>query len=440
LTRTLAVIGTNHRHASVSFRERFSMPDSRLFPALQHLVQAAGIAEIVILSTCNRTEFIVWAEDLELASTSVFDYLSQQFGLQEKERAFFYSLVAADAVRHIFRVASGLDSMVVGEPEITGQVKAAWTKARQAGTSRNFLDAVFQKALSVAKRVRSETAIGQAAVSVPYAAVQLARQIFGDLTARTVLILGAGKMSELAVRYLVASGARAVRVTNRTYEHAVALATDLGGTAVPFEQRWAHLAEADIVISSTGCPHFVLGVEDLQRVQQMRRGRPIFLIDIAVPRDIHPDVRRLPGVFLYDMDDLEQVVARNRSERLAAAAQAETFIAREVERFMEKLRAVHVVPTIVAVRQRLDEIKAAELHRYRTENGPLAIEHEQAIEAFAEQLVERIANQLARELKVAAQQRRADVLAEAVRHLFRLPRSTALAAQPAGHAPLEGSR
>jgi glutamyl-tRNA reductase len=415
------------------------MTDSRLYPALQKLVQAEGIEEIVILSTCNRTEFILWAEDLERAAASVFDYLGRQFGLQEKEKELFYKLAAADAVRHVFRVASGLDSMVVGEPEITGQVKAAWFKARQAGTSRTFLDAIFHKALSVAKRVRSETAIGQAAVSVPYAAVQLARQIFGDLKARTVLILGAGKMSELAVRYLVASGARAIRVVNRTYEHAVALATDLGGTAVPFEQREAHLAEADIVISSTGCPHFVLGVEDLQRVQQARRGRPLFLIDIAVPRDIHPDVRRLPGVFLYDLDDLEQVVARNRSERLAAAAQAETFIAKEVERFMETLRAVHVVPTIAAVRRRLDEIKAAELRRYCTENGPLAAEHERAVEAFAEQLVERIAGQLARELKAAAQQRRADALAEAVRHLFRLPPSSSLAVPATRHASLEGN-
>jgi glutamyl-tRNA reductase len=291
---------------------------------------------------------------------------------------------------------------------------------------------VFQKALNVSKRVRSETAIGQAAVSVPYAAVQLARQIFGSLKGRKVMILGAGKMSELAVRYLLSHGATAVRVTNRTYEHAVALASQLGGEAVPFEERWSHLAEADIVISSTGCPHFILGVEDVERIRRSRHGRPIFLIDIAVPRNIHPEVRTLPGVFLYDIDDLEQVVARNLAERRSAAAQAEKIVAQEAERFARKLAAVRVVPTIVAVRRRLEEIKEDELRRYRIENSQLDAAQQQAIEEFAARLVESISGRLARELKQAAHERSPEMLAAALRQLFHLPPPARLDAQSAG--------
>lgn len=434
----LVVIGTNHRRANVEFRERFWVGESRLYTALQELRQAPGVQEAVILTTCNRTEFILWCENSAGGSSAVFSYLARNFGLLPDERDHFYQLAGHEALQHVFRVTAGLDSMVIGEPEITGQVKAAWMKAQQAGASGRFLDAVFQKALNVSKRVRSETAIGQAAVSVPYAAVQLARQIFGSLKGRKVMILGAGKMSELAVRYLISNGATAVRVTNRTYEHAVALASQLGGEAVPFEERWNHLAEADIIISSTGCPHFILGVEDVERIRRSRHGRPVFLIDIAVPRDIHPDVRTLPGVFLYDIDDLEQVVARNLAERQAAAAQAEKIVAQEAERFAHKLAAVRMVPTIVAVRQRLEEIKEDELRRYGTEHGPLNAAQQRAIEEFASRLVERISGQLARELKHAAQERSPEVLAAALRQLFHLPPPTRLDAQSAGKATWQG--
>ncbi len=427
----LVIVGTNHRRAGVELRERFWLGDSRLYPALQELSRAPGVEEAVILTTCNRTEFILWCESLAAGTAAVFGYLTRDFGLLPIERDHFYEFARHEALQHVFRVTAGLDSMVIGEPEITGQVKAAWAKAQHAGTTGRFLDSVFQKALNVAKRVRSETAIGQAAVSVPYAAVQLARQIFGSLKGRKVMILGAGKMSELAVRYLVSSGAAAVRVTNRTYEHAVALAGELGGEAVPFEQRWIHLAEADIVISSTGCPHFVLRAEDLERIHRSRHGRPIFLIDIAVPRDIHPEVREVPGVFLYDIDDLQQVVARNLAERKTAAVQAEKIVAHEAERFARKLEAERIVPTIVAVRRCLEEIKNDELQRYRAENVSLDSAQQQAIEHFAAQLVARISNQLARELKLAAQDRSPEVLTTALRQLFRLPAPRGLRTQTA---------
>ena len=249
---TLVVIGISHRTAPVELRERFWIGDSGLEEALRQLVRADGIDEVTILATYSRTEFILWSNDVSAAATSVLTFLTRQFGMRLCEWKNFYRLLGDQALVHVFRVAASLDSMVLGEPQITGQVKSAWARAQQAGTSGRFLDAVFQKALGVAKRVRNETAIGQAAVSVPYAAVELARQIFGPLDGCKVLILGAGKMGELSARYLAANGAGSIWVLNRTYENAVELAKKLGGTAVPFEDRWAHLADADIILSSTG--------------------------------------------------------------------------------------------------------------------------------------------------------------------------------------------
>lgn len=414
----LLVIGLNHRTAPVQTRERFWISESRRFDVLAELLRAPGVEEAIVLATCNRTEFILWAAEPAAAIASVRRLLEQNFGLTDSDWENFYRRTGEDALLHVFRVAASLDSMIVGEPEITGQFKTAWAKAQQAGATGRFLDTVMQKALSVAKRVRNETPIGSAAVSVPYAAVELARQIFGGLTGRKVLIFGTGKMGELSARYLLSNGATAVWVTNRTYEHAVSLAKELGGRAIPFEQRWDHLADADIVISSTGCPHMILGREDAQRIHQRRSGRPVFLIDIAVPRDIDPAVRSIPGVFLYDIDDLEQVVARNLQERRAAAVEAERVVAREAQGFRSKLAAERVVPTIVAVRARLDEMRRQELENFRAESGPLSPAEDQALETLTAQLVQRIAGQLARELKQIAGRAEQDQLTAALRRLF----------------------
>lgn len=417
---SLVVLGLNHRTAPVEVRERFWMGENRRYEALQQLVRAEGIEEAVVLSTCNRTEFILWASDPSRAVSSVRSLLERDYGLQPSAWESFYRRMGDDALVHVFRVAASLDSMVVGEPEITGQVKSAWAQAQQAGTTGRLLDAVFQKALSVAKRVRNETTIGSAAVSVPYAAVELARQIFGRLEGRKVLILGTGKMGELSARYLLANGATAVWVTSRTYDHALSLAEKLGGGAIPFEQRWQHLADADIVISSTGCPHAILTREDAERIHRQRAGRVVFLIDIAVPRDIDPAVREVPGVFLYDIDDLERVVARNLSERRVAAVEAEKIVAREAQDFRRKLNAERVVPTIVALRERLEEIRRQELEHYRSKFGPLSKVEEQALEALTSQLVQRIATQLARELKQIPEKPEQEQLTAAIRRLFGL--------------------
>lgn len=419
---TLLVIGTNHRTCQVEVRERFWVGDARLLDVLHELAAAPGVDEVVILSTCNRTEFILWAADPDLASAAVRGYLVREHQLSLEEWRSFYRHTGDAALAHIFRVTSSLDSMVVGEPQITGQVKTAWTRAQQAGVTGRFLDAAFQKALSVAKRVRNETSIGAAAVSIPYAAVELARRIFGNLAGRKVLLLGAGKMSELSARYMVNHGVSAVWVASRTLASAESIAKELGGEAVRFEDRWRHLAEADIVISSTGCPHAILTREDAQRIHAERHGRPVFFIDIAVPRDIDPGVREVPGCFLYDIDDLERVMEHNRSERQAAAATAEQLVIEEARRFAHKLRAERMVPTIVALRGRVEEIFQQELQSYRTKYGPLSEAEEKLLQNLTAHLTERLASQLARELKQAAEVPEREQITDAVRRIFGLHR------------------
>lgn len=414
------VIGLNYRTAPVEVREHFWLSESGRYDALLELVQAEGIEEVVVIATCNRTEFLLWASDPSLAANSVLRFLSRHYNLKLCEWKHFYRLLDDDAIEHIFRVAASLDSMVLGEPEIVGQVKAAWKMAQQVGSTGRFLDSVLQKALTVSKRVRNETAIGSSAVSVPYAAVALAKQIFGSLENRTVLLMGAGKMSELSARYLVNQGANSVRVLNRTFEHAAELAAKLGGIPVAFEDRWQHMVEADIIISSTSCPHTILSREEAEAIAAQRNGRPLCLIDIAVPRDIDPAVRDVSGVFLYDIDDLEGVVKHNAGEREAAAEEAQKIVATEVKGFRRKLMAERIVPTIVALRLRLDEICRQELDSCKQEFGPFPQQEEKALSAVTSRITQRIAGLLARQLKESPEQSEQEQMAQAVQRLFHL--------------------
>jgi glutamyl-tRNA reductase len=419
----LTVVGLNHRTAAVEVRERFWVSEIRGYEILSRLRRHPEVREGVVLATCNRTEFIVWASGAGSGVAAIREMLESEFGLTAGDWEAFYRYAGDEALRHVFRVACGLDSMVLGEPEITGQVKTAWARAQQAGATSRYLDAVFQKALNVSKRVRCETAIGSAAVSVPYAAVQLARQIFGPLEGRRVLVIGAGKMGEASARSMLAGGASELWVTSRTLAAAEEMARKLGGTPVEFAERWKYLAQADIVLSSTGCPHVILDRSDAERMRRERGGRPVFLIDIAVPRDVDPAVREIPGVFLYDIDDLERVVRRNLDERRAAAAAAERLIAAEQAAFRKTLEAQRVVPTIVAVRERLEEIRRQEMQRFLAEIGPLGDEERRALDALTARLVERIAGQVARELKRAPERPEQDRLAAALHQLFHLPRA-----------------
>jgi glutamyl-tRNA reductase len=414
------VVGLNYRTAPVEVRERFWISEDRRYQALVQLSRAEGVEEVIVLATCNRTEFLLWVNDVTLAANSVMRFLGSEYGLKLCEWKHFYRLLDEAALLHIFRVASSLDSMVVGEPQVISQVKQAWQQAQKVGATGRFLDAVMQKALSVSKRVRSETAIGNAAVSIPYAAVELTRQIFGTLENKKVLLLGAGKMSELSARGLLNHGASSICVINRTLENAAELAAKLGGVAIPFEERWQHMAEADIVISSTSCPHTILSREETEILVRGRNGRPLVIVDIALPRDIDSAVREVKGVFLYNLDDLENVVDHNAGEREAAAADAQKILEAEAQGFRRKLMAERVVPTIVALRQRLDEICRQELDSFRQENGPFSKDQDEMLNAVVSRMTKRIAGSLARELKELPEKVEQEQMTTAVQRLFHL--------------------
>jgi glutamyl-tRNA reductase len=417
---TLMVVGLNYRTAPVAVRERFWINENRRYEALVQLSRAEGIDEVIVLATCNRTEFLLWASDVTLAANSVMRLLGAEYGLMLCEWKHFYRLLDEAALLHIFRVASSLDSMVVGEPQVVSQVKQAWQQAQKIGTTGRFLDAVIQKALTVSKRVRTETAIGNAAVSIPYAAVELTRQIFGTLEHKKVLLLGAGKMSELSARGLLNQGASSVCVINRTLEHATELAAKLGGTAIPFEERWQHMSRADIIISSTSCPHTILSREEAENMTRGRKDTPLVIVDIAMPRDIDSEVREVKGVFLYDLDDLENVVDHNAHEREVAATEAQKILQSEAQGFRRRLMAERVVPTIVALRERLDEICRQELDSFRNECGPFSVDQDEMLNAIMSRMTQRIAGSLARELKELPEKMEQEQMATALQRLFHL--------------------
>src|SRR5208282_1336630 len=414
------VIGLNFRTAPVEVRERFWISEARRYEILLQLSRAEGIEEVIVLATCNRTEFLLWAEDVTLAANSVMRLLGTEFGLMLSEWNHVYRLLDEAALLHIFRVASSLDSMMVGEPQVVSQVKQAWQLAQKVGTTGRFLDAVMQKALTVSKRVRNETVIGQAAVSIPYAAVELAQRIFGALENRKVLLFGAGKMSELSARGLLNHGANSVCVINRTLEHATELAAKLGGVAVPFERRWQHMTEADIIISSTSCPHTILSREEAELLMRGRENKPLVIVDIALPRDIEASVRDVKGVFLYDLDDLQNVVEHNAGERETAAEAAQKILQHEALGFRRKLMAERVVPTIVALRLRLDEICRQELDAFRKENGPFSKDQDEMLDAVMSRITQRIAGSLARELKETPEKMEQEQMTTVLQRLFHL--------------------
>ena len=416
------VVGLNYRTAQMAVRERFWINEKGRCEALVQLSRAEGIEEVIVMATCNRTEFWLWATDVTLAANSVMRLLGAEYGLKLCEWKYFYRLLDEAALLHIFRVPSSLDSMVVGEPQVVVQVKEAWQQAQKMGATGRSLDAVVQKALAASERVRSETAIGKAAVSIPYAAVELARQILGTLEHKRVLLLGAGQMIELTGCELLKQGAGSIRVSviNRTLEHAAELAAKLGGVAIPFEERWQHMAEADIVISSTSCPHTILSRPEAELMVRGRQDRPLVIVDIAMPRDIDSEVRKVSGISLFDLDDLESVADHNADEREAAAVEALKILRAEAQGFRRKLMAERVVPTIVALRLRLDEICGKELDAFRQENGPFAKDQDEMLNAMMSRMTQRIAGSLARELKELPEKVQQEQMTTALQRLFHL--------------------
>jgi glutamyl-tRNA reductase len=398
----LVLTGVNYKTAPIELRERIAISREELPQTTRALAGEPGVTECLIVSTCNRVEMLVAtdAPDADLAG-----FLHRQFGLDPKLLLpHIYEHRDQEAVRHLFRVAASLDSMVVGEPQILGQVKDAFAVARSAGTVGGQLEHLLQCTFAAAKKVRSETEIGSNSVSIASVAVELARKIFGSLEGRTVFLVGAGKMSELAARHLVQQGAGAILVSNRTVERARRMAEEFKGRVIPFEQLYDSVSEADIVISSTGAPHPIFRPEHGKAFLQRRRNRPMFFIDIAVPRDVDPAMGKLEGIFVYDVDDLQQVAAAHMEERSRSAADAETLIAAEVERFHLRQRTVSAAPAIVALQQQAEEIRQAELKRIQARLGTLSPEQSNAVEALTRALMNKFLHPPMQALKQAARE------------------------------------
>jgi glutamyl-tRNA reductase len=387
----LFVAGLSHKNAPVALREQLAVEEDKLREVLLDLQAADVLREVVVLSTCNRVEIYGVAEAPGEARAAAFRHLCRHRGVElAAVEALLYTHVEADAVHHAFRVAASLDSMMVGEPQILGQVKDAFALAQACETVGPHLHPLFSQAFSVAKRVRTETEIARHAVSVSFAAVELAKKIFDGLSGRAVLLVGAGKMSELAAKHLVEQGAFPVYVTNRTWARAQDLARALAGTAVPWDELATALASVDIVVTSTGAAEPVVTRAMVARALQGRRGRSLFFIDIAVPRDVEPGVDALDGVYRYDIDDLKQVVDANLRERAREAQRAETLVEREVGKFLTRQGDVEVIPTIVSLRGRLEEIRLGEVRKTLARLPDASPETRAAIEALSSAIVNKI--------------------------------------------------
>ena len=396
----LVLLGINHNTAPIEVRERLAIPAERLADATRTLLHQPGVREGLILSTCNRVELLTLQDDAEAAppqdKTDLLRFLHEYFAVPPHDiQPHLYEFREREAVRHLFRVASSLDSMVVGEPQILGQVKEAYTVARDAGAVSTHLEALMQRTFTVAKKIRTETQIGSSSVSIASVAVDLARKIFGSLYGKTVLLVGAGKMSELAARHLIQQGASSILVTNRTQSRAEKIASDFSSLtvhteAIPFEALYEQADRADIVITSTGAPQKIFGRSHGQHFLHRRRNRPMFFIDIAVPRDVDPRMNEVEGCFVYDIDDLQQVATANLADRSREAAAAENIVSREVDKYQERLQSRDAVPAIKALQQQAEELRVAELARSQSKLADLSPQQREAVEALTRSLTAKL--------------------------------------------------
>ena len=439
---TIRVLGISHRSAPVELRERLAIAPDALADATRSLLGTPGVREGMIVSTCNRVELVTCHEQ---TAPDVLGFLRRYFALEgDTLRPHVYQYEDREAVRHLFRVASSLDSMVLGEPQILGQVKESYTVARSVGAVQSSLERLLQTTFTVAKRVRTETQIGTASVSIASVAVDLAKKIFGSLDGKTVLLVGAGKMSELAARHLIQQGAASILIANRTFERAVHMAQTFRGRAVRFEDLHAVADQADILITSTGAPQPIFRREHAQQFLHRRRSRPMFFIDIAVPRDVAPEVNKLDGAFVYDIDDLQSVAASHLNERSREATQAEAIVHAEVERYAMGQQTLNVVPAIVSLQQSLEDLRQAELRRMQGKLQSLSAEQRVAVEALTRGLINKVLHQPVQAMKTAARQ--GDLsLVEAAQQLFALhpteePARTVTEDEPAPPVTVEESR
>jgi glutamyl-tRNA reductase len=400
---SLVLLGINHNTAPIEVRERLAIPASRLADATRTLLHQPGIREGLILSTCNRVELLTLQDDPAEAAntqpqtkTDLLRFLHEYFAVPPHDiQPHLYEFREREAVRHLFRVASSLDSMVVGEPQILGQVKDSYTIAREVGAVSTHLESLLQRTFTVAKKIRTETQIGSSSVSIASVAVDLARKIFGSLEGKTVLIVGAGKMSELAARHLIEHGASSILVANRTQARAEKLAADLANPtihteAIPFDALYEQAPRADIVITSTGAPEKIFGRSHGQHFLQRRRNRPMFFIDIAVPRDVDPRMNEVEGCFVYDIDDLQQVASANLADRSREAVAAETIVSREVDKYQQRLQSLDAVPAIKALQQHAEAIREAELARSAKRLATLTPEQREAVDSLTRSLTAKL--------------------------------------------------
>ncbi|MFN3739391.1 MAG: glutamyl-tRNA reductase [Thermodesulfovibrionales bacterium] len=413
----ITVIGLNHKTAEVEIRERLAFNGPKLEEGLKELAGHPLIKEVFIISTCNRVELYLHSK--EDVSEDVIKFLSSFHSIEPQVlRKSLYIIKNMDAARHLFRVASSLDSMVVGEPQILGQVKEAFDFALQRKTTGLILNTLVKKAISAAKRVRTETKIAENAVSISYAAVELAKKIFEDLSTKSFMLLGAGEMAELAARHLITNGVRAVTVANRTYERGCELAKEFNGRAIRFEDFPEELIHTDIVICSTGASRYVVTKEQMHHVMKERRHRPVFLIDISVPRNIDPAINEIENVYLYDIDDLQDVVDANMLERKKEAERAENIINEEVEKFERWFNSLDSVPTIVALRKKAEEIKEIELKDFFNKFPSMDEREKKAVIQLATTIVNKLIHPPTAALKNDSEDK--DILIATIKKLYSL--------------------
>ena len=417
----LIIVGLSHKTAPVEIRERLSFPVQTIGEPLNRLCTAYEINEGVIISTCNRVEVFAVTRDIEKGLWQVKKFLSEYHNIPlEGLDKHLYAYTSEDAVRHIFRVSSGLDSMIIGEPQILGQIKDAYGYALQHKTAGVIMNKLFHKAFSVAKRIRTETKIGSSAVSVSYAAVELAKKIFGTLEGKIAMLIGAGEMAELAARHLLSSGVQEIIVANRTYEKAIEMAKGFNGTPIMFREFTHYLKKVDIVIASTAAPKFIIHPEQIEEVIKERKNRSMFFIDISVPRNIDPLINNIDNIYLYNVDDLQGVVEANLKERAKEAKEAEAIINEELGNFHRWVKSLDVVPTIVALKKKFEEIRKGEMEKALSGMNNLQEKDKETIDAMTKAIINKVVHDPVTHLKKEADKVEGDFYIEAARKLFDL--------------------
>ncbi len=419
----IILMGLNHKTAPVQLREALAFTEEEAFTALTEIKKQNKIKEVLIFSTCNRMEILFVSHECLPADAvnSIKDFISEfkKIPISQFDDSF-YTYFVDDAVKHIFRVASSLDSMIVGEPQILGQVKKAFRTSVTGKSSGVILNRLMHKSFNIAKRVRRETGIGDHAVSISYAAIELANKIFSDLGTKSVMLLGAGEMAELAVEYLITNGVKNISIANRTFCNAVTLAEKFNGNPIKFEERQAMLEEVDIIISSTGATQCILNADEVKKAMRKRKNRPLFFIDIAVPRDIDPDINKISNAYLYDIDDLNNIVNDNMEERQMEAVKGERLVEEAVVKFRRWLENLKLVPTIVDIKEKINSITEAETRKTLGHLKNLSADDVAAIERMTQSIAKKLMHDPILFLKNIGDHRDNSLYLSLTRQLFNL--------------------